>query len=169
MLTKWLVFFKKQYFILSGFLLLALLLLLLPVWQADKQSEAMPAEENKPVVKKHKSEQYADVFLPIKEKNQLHDPFLLSDKLTIKEVPKEMVKEATITEKPVPLPEQEPVSLVGILRKDDKAKAMIQLGSNMVSVEAGAHIAAYEVLAIGEQEVVLEGPEGRLVLRFAKH
>lgn len=168
MLTKWLELLKKQYVVLAG-LFFALLLLLLPAWQPDKQSEAMTAEENEPTAKNHKSKQYADVFLPIKETNQLHDPFLLSDKLAIKEVPKEMTKEAIITQKSVPLAEQEPISLVGILRKEDKAKAMIQLGTSMVSVEVGAHIAMYEVIAICAQEVVLEGSDGRLVLRFAKH
>lgn len=162
MLIKWLEFLKKQYLILSG-ILLAALLLALPQWETDKQSEAMSAEEREPAGKKHK-EQYVDVFLPTRETNRLHDPFLLPDKFVVTDVP----KEANVIQKSVPSTEKETISLVGILRNEVKAKALVQLGTTMVSVEVGDHIAMYEVISIGEQEVVLQGAEDRLVLQFAK-
>ena len=164
MLIKWLEFLKKQYLILSGILLAALLLLALPQWEPNKQSEAMSAEEREPAGKKHKSEQYVDVFLPTRETNRLHDPFLLPDKFVVTDVP----KEANVIQKSVSSTEKETISLVGILRNEAKAKALVQLGTTMVSVEAGDHIAMYEVISIGEQEVVLQGAEDRLVLQFAK-
>lgn len=164
MLAKWLVFLKKQYFVLLLFLLTALLLVFLPVWQRDTQGEAMPQEEKQATVKDKKTEKRADVFLPEKEIVGLHDPFLLAKKSEAIEQSQDVLEELPKTE----LIARKKVSLVGILRNGAKAKALVQVGETMVSVEVGSSIEGYGVVSIGEQEVFLEGREGKLVLDFAK-
>jgi len=165
MLVKWLELLRKRYVVLLIFLAAVFFLFFLPVWQREGQSEATPLEEKLPEEKIGKPQKHADVFLPVKEFGKLHDPFLLRKKTATVEQVSETVQQS---------PEADPatsekISLVGILRNGDKAKAMIQVGENMVSVEAGSRVAGYEVISIGEQEVFLDGHAGKRILSFAKH
>lgn len=166
MLTKYVKLLKKQYVMLSIFSAAFLLLAFLPISQENRQSEAVVLAEKPPEAKYKKIEKREDVFLSVKEVANLQDPFLLARKTVPEKVETKQALGETM--KTSAVSGEGKFSLVGILRNENKAKALIRNGNTVASVELGSNIAGYVVIFIGEQEVYLESSEEKLHVSFAK-